>query len=159
MQEKNHLRKRLKGNIVALGVGNSFKGDDGFGSELARRIKDKVNFTVYDCGTAPENYIGKVEKIKSDTVVIFDIAKSGNPFGTIKIFEIAQIPDSGLTTHDPSLKLFMSILKKTKDIDIFLLSVEPKQTEFGSVMSEEVSRSLKQLEDFFESHYRRDISK
>ncbi len=159
MQEKNHLRKRLKGSIVALGVGNPLKGDDGFGSELAKRIKDKVNFTVYDCGTAPENYIGKIEKLEPDTVVIFDIAKAGNPFGTIKIFQIDDIPDSGLTTHDPSLKLFMNMLKETKDIDIFLLSVEPKQTEFGWNMSKEISRSLKELEDFFESHYRRDISK
>lgn len=149
MQEKDHIRERLKGTIVALGVGNPLKGDDGFGPELTNRLKDKVNFQIFDCGTAPENYIGKIEKLNPDTVIIFDISKSGNPPGTIKIFELDDISDSGLSTHDPSLRLFMDVLKKSKNIDIFLLSIEPKQTEFGSKLSKEISLSINELETFF----------
>jgi hydrogenase 3 maturation protease len=61
----DHLKPYLKGKVVILGVGNTLRSDDGVGSLLAKRIKEKVPFIVWDTGVSPENYLGKAVNLFS----------------------------------------------------------------------------------------------
>ena len=72
-----HLKLHLAGKVVILGIGNTFRGDDGIGSLLAQRLKDKVSFIVYDSGPSPENYLGKIIKDKPDNIIIVDAVDFG----------------------------------------------------------------------------------
>ena len=72
-----HLKSHLKGKVVILGIGNTLRSDDGAGSILASRIRDKAPYIVYDCGASPENYLGKIVQDKPDTVLIIDAADFG----------------------------------------------------------------------------------
>ena len=53
-----------------MGIGNTLRSDDGVGSLLATRLQDKTPYIVYDAGSSPENYLGKIIKVSKNTAVI-----------------------------------------------------------------------------------------
>ncbi|MBU1124519.1 MAG: hydrogenase maturation protease, partial [Candidatus Omnitrophica bacterium] len=67
-----HLAEHLHGKTVIVGIGNTLRSDDGAGSLLAARIKDKTSFQVFDTGSSPENYLGKIIREKPDTIILVD---------------------------------------------------------------------------------------
>ncbi|MBM3255213.1 MAG: hydrogenase 3 maturation endopeptidase HyCI, partial [Candidatus Omnitrophica bacterium] len=70
----SHLKAHLSGKVIILGIGNTLRSDDGAGSILANRIKDKVHFQVFDSGPTPENYLEKIIKENPDNILILDAA-------------------------------------------------------------------------------------
>lgn len=149
---KSELTKRVAGRRVALvGVGNVEKGDDGFGIYLIRFLKAKLkNVALFECGTTPENYLSPIIKSKPDTLLIIDAANLGAEPGHIHIVEEKDIASLGLSTHDVSLKLFIAYIKnKIKNINIFLIGIQPKNTTLGDSMSEKLKGALLELEKMF----------
>ncbi|TRZ96279.1 hydrogenase 3 maturation endopeptidase HyCI [bacterium] len=144
------LKAHLKGKVVILGIGNSLKSDDGAGPFLAKRIKDKHNFLVFDAGTCPENYLGKVIKEKPDTVVIIDAADFGGTPGELRIIEAEQLKSVNLfSTHNASISLTANYLQSNLKVDIIILIIQPKTILLGEQFSPEVTKSLSILEDWF----------
>ena len=100
----NHLKLHLVGKVVILGIGNTLRSDDGVGSILASRIKDKVPYLVYDAGPTPENYLGKIIKDKPDNIVIVDAVDFGGKPGEFRIVEGEDIKTVNLfSTHNASI--------------------------------------------------------
>jgi hydrogenase 3 maturation protease len=147
MDEREHLRSHLKGRVVLLAVGNTLRSDDGAGPALAQRIKDKVCFQVFDVGTSPENYFGKVIKEAPDNLIIVDAADLGRKPGAWAIIEGNSLQTANLfTTHNASISLVRDYLQTNLRADIIFLAIQPKTTAFGENLSPEVSRSLDELE-------------
>lgn len=149
---KSELTKRLAGKRVALlGIGNVDKGDDGFGVHMARALKGKLKDTaVFECGTAPENYLGPIVRSNPQVLLMIDAANLGAEPGHMHIVEEKDISTLGLSTHDTSLTLSITYLKKSlKNPDIFLLGIQPKNTNMNSDMSEELKGYLIELEAIF----------
>lgn len=144
------LKNRLKPKTVILGIGNTLRSDDGVGSILAARIKDKITYTVYDCGSSPENYMGKVIKDNPKTVVIVDAVDFGAKPGEVRILEAGQIEATNLfSTHNASLALTINYLQNNLRLDIILLAIQPKSVNFGDSLSYEVREALNNIEDWF----------
>lgn len=145
-----HLESHLSGKVVILGIGNTLSSDDGIGSILASRIKDKVPYTVYDAGANPENYLGKIIKDKPNNIVIIDAVDFGARPGDYAVLEGKQIKTVNLfATHNASISLTINYLQNNLQVDIIILAIQPKTVAFGDKISQEVENTLVKLEDWF----------
>jgi len=145
-----HLKAHLKGKVIILGMGNTLRRDDGAGSVLAGRIKDKVPFIVWDSGMSPENYLEKIIKEKPDNLVIIDAADFGGSPGEFMVFESEEIKTVNLfSTHNASISLTINYLQNNLKVDIIILTIQPKSISFGDNLSPEVTESLNKLENWF----------
>jgi len=147
----DELRARIKGSPAIVGIGNLLRGDDGLGPALIGKLKEKgIRAKLFDCGTAPENYIIPILSSSCDTVILIDAADMGIPPGEARIFGIDQISNVGFSTHNPSPRLFVDLLKTGRDdVNVFVLSVQPKGTALGEGLSEEVKAGLDSLTEIF----------
>ncbi|MFA5355852.1 MAG: hydrogenase 3 maturation endopeptidase HyCI [Candidatus Omnitrophota bacterium] len=141
---------RLKGKVIIVGIGNTLRSDDGAGSLLAGRIKEKVSFTVFDAGESPENYLGKIVREAPDTIVLIDVADFGGKPGEFSFVEATNIKTPGLySTHNASISLIINYLQSNLKADIILLIIQPKSLDFGDTLSPEVAQVLDKLERWF----------
>jgi len=146
----NHLKLHLAGKVVILGIGNTLRSDDGVGSILANRIKDKVPYLVYDTGPTPENYLGKVIKDKPDNIVIIDAVDFGGKPGEFRIVEGEDIKTVNLfSTHNASISLTINYLQSNLKVDIIILIIQPKNINFGDNLSPEITETIRILENWF----------
>lgn len=146
----DHLKSHLKGKVIILGIGNTLRSDDGVGSILASRIKDKVPFIVWDVGTNPENYLERIIKEKPDNVVIIDTVDFGGSPGEFRVLEAEDIKTVNLfSTHNASISLSINYLQTSLKVDIIILIIQPKSIVFGDRLSPEVAKSLAILEGWF----------
>lgn len=146
-----HLKAHLKGRVVILGIGNTLRSDDGVGSLLASRIKDKVPYMVYDVGESPENYLGKIVKDKPDNIVIIDAVDFGGKPGEFRVLEAVDIKTANLfSTHNASISLAINYLKNNLKADIIILIIQPKSIAFGENLSPEITETLSNLENWFD---------
>ena len=145
-----HLKEHLKGKAVILGIGNTLRSDDGIGSILASRIKDKVGYKIYDAGANPENYLGKIIQDKPDTLVIIDAVDFAGKAGEYKVLEAEDLKTVNFfSTHNASLTLTINYLQSNIKLDIIVLIIQPKSVVFGDSLSPEVSKALTALEGWF----------
>lgn len=145
-----HLKAHLTGKAVILGIGSSLRGDDAVGSLLAGRIKGKVPYTVYDAGSSPENYLGKIIKDNPDNIIMLDAGDFGGSPGEFREFEGEDFKTVNFfSTHDASLQMAINYLQGKIKANIIALIVQPKDTSFGETLSPEIEQALRVLEEFF----------
>ncbi|MFA5275292.1 MAG: hydrogenase 3 maturation endopeptidase HyCI [Candidatus Omnitrophota bacterium] len=145
-----HLKSHLAGKAVILGIGNTFRGDDGIGSLLAQRLRDKSSFIVYDAGPNPENYLGKIIKDKPDNIIIIDAVDFGGPAGGFREMEGKDIETTNLfSTHNASISLTINYLKNNLKADIIILIIQPKDISFTDNLTPELAETLDKLENWF----------
>ncbi|MGA2774813.1 MAG: hydrogenase 3 maturation endopeptidase HyCI [Candidatus Omnitrophota bacterium] len=145
-----HLKLHLTGKVAILGIGNTFRGDDGIGSLLAQRLKDKFPFIVYDAGPNPENYLGKIIKDKPDNIIIIDAVDFGGVAGNFREVEGRDIETVNLfSTHNASISLTINYLKNNLKADIIILIIQPKDVSFTDNLTPELAETLNKLENWF----------
>ncbi|MFH1189255.1 MAG: hydrogenase maturation protease [Candidatus Omnitrophota bacterium] len=138
------IADRIRGRVTIAGIGNIIRGDDGLGPKLIELLKARrVNAGLFDCGTAPENYILPMLRSLCDTLILVDAANMALEPGVAMVLDTEDISKISFSTHSPSPRLFIDLLKMGKeDLNIFILSVQPKNTALGAPISEEVLKSL-----------------
>ncbi len=140
------FKNRLQGKIALVGIGNRLRGDDGVGPEIVSRLNNRShNLLLFDVGEVPENYLEKIASEKSNTIVLIDAVELGASPGTIKIMESEDIKDDSLSTHKVSLDLVANYLRKRTSADVFLLGIQPANTEFGREISKSVREALEKI--------------
>ena len=145
------IKSRIKGKVAIVGIGSIIRGDDGLGSKFIELMKARSGRSeLFDCGTAPENYVFPILSASCDTVALIDAADIGMAPGGIKIFSIDEISNVSFSTHNPSPRLFTDLLRTGKDdLNIFVISIQPKTTTLGAPLSKEVLQGLEVLADAF----------
>lgn len=148
---KDDIKNKLKGIVTVIGVGNIMRGDDGCGPKLIESLKKKrPKANLFDCGTVPENYIFPILATSCDTVILVDAADFGMEPGSVKVFSLNEVSGAGLSTHNFSLRLFTDLLMTGKDnLNIFVVSIQPKTVRLGESLSKVVRSSLDALTDIF----------
>jgi len=150
MEALEHLKAHLQGKVIILGIGNTLQCDDGIGSILVNRIKDRVTYTVYDSGPSPENYLGKIIKDEPNTVVIIDAVDFGGKAGEFRIFEGSGVETVNFfSTHNASISLAINYLQNNLRVDIIILAIQPKILGLGEQLSPEIAETLDKLEEWF----------
>ena len=140
------LSNILNGKVMILGVGNTLRGDDSAGPLLIGQLKGKVGVALLDCGEVPENFLGKIAENQPDSILIIDAVNLGMSPGTVAILEWDKLEGISLSTHHASLQLFINCVKADTKGNVLVLGIQPKSTDFGSEMSDEVKETLSILQ-------------
>ena len=141
----NILLPILQGKTVIVGIGNSLRGDDGFGPALIDRLQGKVAFTCINAGSAPENFLGRIVKEEPDTVLLVDVAHLDLEPGQYRILQPADILKCGLTTHYVSSRMLIEFLQSQTCAKIRMLGVQPHNVSLGQALSERISETLDEI--------------
>ncbi|MGO8734435.1 MAG: hydrogenase 3 maturation endopeptidase HyCI [Terriglobia bacterium] len=144
---RDELRARLKGTVLVVGIGNTLRGDDGFGPRMLKRLEGKVSARLLDVGEVPESYLGRLLEQKARTILVLDAADIGEAPGTATILEAEDLAGCNVSTHQMPLELFFRHLRENTHADVFALGVQPKQIALGSEMSPEVESTARILSE------------
>jgi len=121
---------------VILGIGNPLRGDDNIGQVVVSNL-DIEGFDKILCGSAPENFLGKIQKY--NLVVIVDAVDFNGTAGEVRIFEPGDIKLSGMTTHSMPLEYVIKFLNNS---EVKIIGIQPFKVEFGENLSDDLKNKL-----------------
>jgi hydrogenase 3 maturation protease len=130
-EELDRLLSHKGRKILFVGIGNLLKMDDGAGVYISRKIRNKGNLSSLTVETGIENYIGKINSLKPDILVLIDCVELGSAPGTFKLLELNQIRDLTFNTHNISLRRLADFFK----MPVYILAVQPEKVDFGEKIS------------------------
>jgi hydrogenase 3 maturation protease len=136
----------LRGKTVIVGIGNSLRGDDGFGPALIEQLQGQVSYICIDAGSAPEKFLGLIVKEEPDTILFVDAADLDIEPGQYRILEPVDIVKCGLTTHDMSSRMLIEFLENQTKANILMLGVQPQHECLGEAMSKRLTETLNEIE-------------
>jgi hydrogenase 3 maturation protease len=145
MDLQEQLATRIHGNVVIMGMGNPRRGDDAAGSLVAHQLSDVQGVRVIDAQDVPEDYLGLVVRQRPDTVVLIDSVDLDSAPGSIALLDKDHMADYWPSTHRAPMCLLMDYLQRETHARIFLIGIQPRQTNFLEPMSEEVSSSVERI--------------
>jgi hydrogenase 3 maturation protease len=140
------LNKLCDSSAVILGIGNILKGDDGAGPLVCERLKAaKVSAGLIDAGTVPENYIQRIIKKAPRALIVIDAVDFGAEAGTIKIFKPDELNSLVISTHTLSPRLFIDLVRRSIQVDVYFIGIQPVQTQLGQPVSGAVNKAIEKL--------------
>ena len=125
--------------ILFVGIGNLIKTDDGVGVYITSKIKCQGNISAINAETSIENYIGKINSLNPDILVLIDCVDLKSVPGTFKLLTLNQIQDQTFNTHNISLKKLTDFFS----MPVFILGIQPEKIDFG----ENISYLVKNIAD------------
>jgi len=129
-----YLKKLLKvkdKRILFVGIGNLLKSDDGIGVYISSRIANKGHISSLNAEVSIENYIGKINKLNPDILIIIDCVNLNSSPGSCRILRPGQITDLTFNTHNISLKGLTEFFK----MPVYILGIQPEKIEIGENIS------------------------
>ena len=149
MTFEKELKKWLTNcrRLVVLGIGNPLRGDDALGLEILRRLEGKVpsKVTLIECQTTPENFTGKIKRLKPTHVLMIDAAGFEAKPGKAKLIPPEDIAGVALSTHAMPLFMLAEILQKSIGAKVVLLGVQPKLVSFGEQLTPEIEKASEEI--------------
>jgi hydrogenase 3 maturation protease len=142
---------------VICGIGNSMKGDDSIGPGVINALNNELeqgngnlnteNVMLLDCGTAPENFIGKITWFDPERVVIVDAVDMGKEPGTVEVIDTGKIIGDRVSTHKLPLSMFVEYLRDMfrKSLDITFIGAQPDGTAFSTPISQSGERAVDEI--------------
>jgi hydrogenase maturation protease len=127
-----------------IGLGNEWRGDDGVGVEVARRLHGKV---------LDGEPIGLVEALDgAGEVVLVDAVSSGSPAGTVHVFEAGSEPlpaalFGASSTHALGLAEAIELARSLGQLPgrVLVYGVEGENFAFGKGLSPEVAAAAERV--------------
>lgn len=135
--------------VVLAGIGNPLRSDDYVGTKIVQQLQGKLpsNVQLIECETVPENYILDIEEFKPSHVLLLDAALLDLEPGEARLVFPEQVAGySGFSTHVLPLRVFSDYLRESTGARIALLLIQPKNVEFGEIMTDEVQAAAVQIE-------------
>ncbi len=129
--ELNKLLERKEKKVLFVGIGNLLKMDDGIGVYISSKIENKGNISAINAETSIENYIGKINGLNPDILVLIDCLEMKSSPGTCKLLDICEIEDLTFNTHNISVRR----LSEFFDMPVFILGIQPEKIDFGENIS------------------------
>jgi hydrogenase 3 maturation protease len=146
------LREWLSGatRVVIAGIGNEIRMDDFVGVKIIQDLQGKVSSKVHliECETVPESFMDEIVELKPSHVLLIDAAMLELPPGQVRLYDaekVTHIPS--ITTHMLPLRVFCDYITQMGQTKLALLLIEPKKTDFGEDLTEEVSESAGHIVD------------
>lgn len=147
-EELDNLLSRKDKRILFAGIGNLLKADDGIGVYISSRINNKGNISSLNVEVSIENYIGKINSLKPDILVLIDCVELGMSPGTAKLFPVNQIQDLTFNTHNISLGRISEFFT----MPVFVLGIQPEKVCFGENISYLVKEEANKIISSINSH-------
>jgi len=138
-KELDKLLADKNSKILFAGIGNVLKSDDGAGVYISSRIRSNDHIIALTVETGIENYIGKINSLDPDILVLIDCVDMKLPPGSFRMLEIGQIQDLTFNTHNISLRRLPDFFA----MPVFILAIQPENILFG----ENISYIVKDISD------------
>jgi hydrogenase 3 maturation protease len=132
-------------NPVIMGIGNELNGDDGVGPYIADALADSTVFIVFNAGTQPDNFTGKITAMGPSHVVFVDAAMIDGEAGSTGVVPLETIDDVCFHTHYLPL---MHIVKRLIDrcgCKVLVIGIRPVSMEPGDGLSPPVRQAADSL--------------
>jgi hydrogenase 3 maturation protease len=127
--------------FLFVGIGNILKRDDGVGVLISRSILDNENILSLTVEVSIENYIGKINSINPDMLILIDCVDMNSAPGTYKLLTLDHVWDTTYNTHNISLKRLSEFFY----MPIYILGIQPKKVDFGETLSYIVLKSANKI--------------
>ncbi|HHT86589.1 MAG TPA: hydrogenase maturation peptidase HycI [Clostridiales bacterium] len=149
------LKEKIKQaeRIAIMGIGSELRSDDAAGMRLINELNclglsNCDNVRLLYGSTAPENFTGEIKAFSPNLLILVDAASMGLQAGAIKIIESDEIMGVTFSTHMLPLPIVLNYLKQEASFETVLIGIQPKSTDFGIEISEEVTNSVSELAIF-----------
>jgi hydrogenase 3 maturation protease len=130
-KELNNLLYQSDKSVLFVGIGNLLKTDDGVGVYISRRIKNKGSVSSLSVEVSIENYIGKINSLSPDILVLIDCVDMKAVAGTFKLLTLDQTQDGTFNTHNISLVRLSEFFM----MPVYVLGIQPEKIDFGENLS------------------------
>lgn len=130
-RELNKILSQTDKKILFIGIGNLLKMDDGVGVYITDRLKNTNTVSSLSVEVSIENYIGKINSMNPDTLVLIDCVELKSSVGTIKLLSLSQIQDLTYNTHNISLRRLSEFFR----MPVYVLGIQPEKIDFGENLS------------------------
>jgi hydrogenase 3 maturation protease len=127
---KELLSQREK-SILFVGIGNLLKSDDGAGVYISGNIKNSDRISSLTVEVSVENYIGKINAMNPDILVLIDCVEMKAPPGTCRLLRVEKVHDLTFNTHNISLKKLSGFFA----MPVYVLGIQPLKIDFGENIS------------------------
>jgi len=144
------LRKWFSGakRVVLAGIGNPLRKDDFIGVKIIKDLQHKVSKNVFliECETVPESFIEPIVEFEPTHILLIDASLLNLEPGSVRFVEANQMSSqTPLLTHALPLQLFCEYLTKMTHAKIALLAIQPKDTDFGEGLTQEIEKTAEYL--------------
>ena len=129
--ELNKLLAQKDKRKLFVGIGNLLKTDDGAGVYISSRIKTNKTISALTAEVSIENYIGKINSLNPDILILIDCVDMKAASGTFKLLSLSQIQDMTFNTHSISLKRLAEFFT----MQVYILGIQPEKIDFGENLS------------------------
>jgi len=92
---------------------------------------NRDNIASLTVETSIENYIGKINSLNPDLLVLLDCMELQSDPGTFKLLELNQIQDITFNTHNISLNRLSDFFT----MPVYILGIQPEKVDFGENIS------------------------
>jgi hydrogenase maturation protease len=127
--------------ILFVGIGNVLKSDDGVGVFISNKIKETSTIQKLTVEVSIENYIGKINAINHDVLILIDCVDFGKKPGYYNLIPADELKDYTLNTHNISLKRISELFK----MPVYILGIQPKSIDFGEEISDIVLSTVHEI--------------
>ncbi len=117
--------------ILFVGIGNLLRQDDGIGVYISTRLKESDTVKVITAEVSIENYIGKINSVEYDVLVLIDCVDIRKPAGSYELIPVDRVHDMTFNTHNISLKRLSEFFRN----EILILAIQPEKVGFGENLS------------------------
>lgn len=127
--------------ILFAGIGNLLRSDDGVGVTLCRKIIPTENRQILLAEMSIENYIGKINRMAPEKLILVDCVDFGQRPGYWKFLPVEELKETTFHTHHISLKTVSELF----DMPVWVLGIQPRRLEFGESLSPDVQATADHL--------------
>ncbi len=127
---------------VLLGVGNPLARDDAVGVWVAERLEAE-GWVSIPARQAPENFLGKIERLSPELLVVVDAVEMGLPPGEIRRIPAERAESLWGSTHSLPLTFLLSRLGER--CRVVFIGIQPKDLSLGDGLSPEVREGAERL--------------
>ncbi len=155
-------------SVLVAGIGNVFRGDDGFGVEVARRMagaRMPEGTAVVDVGVSSVHLAFDLLSASYDMLVLVDAVSRGGAPGTLYVLDVDESPRlapepvsdaHGLTPGAvlAAVRALGGAPPKTR-----VVGCEPASVDEGMVLSEPVVRAVEPAIEMIRSLIEREVAR
>lgn len=139
-QLKRLIHKKNQ-HVVFVGVGNVLHSDDGVGVYICERIVETEQKRVIRAEVSIENYIGRINGMDNDVIVIIDSMFYGKEPGYAELSPVDRLLDITTHTHNISLKKTLELFHA----EVWILGIQPESVSFGEHISVPVLKTARDI--------------
>jgi len=144
---REQLAGRIQGEVVVMGLGNPCRGDDAAGGLVARQIRDVPGVYAIDAQDAPENHWRQVVNQRPDTIIMVGSINLYSVPGSVVLLDKHRIAACWPSTYRMPINALMGYFERETHASIFLIGIQPRQTDFMQSVSPEVQASITGVAD------------